>query len=310
MKIYIDGVSVELRNKIPVEWRHKDNATVFIYAYKVFGIKKKDLNNLIKELLLGDTVVLLFHGTFIYSNPNKIYKIENSDFKFENPEDINAKEDTYLFLITPNEDTSLVYSKLGLLNAILGKNITCEYIFDNCMFIGEDSQGGVVTTYSFFNNNSLPVPDISDSKFNSIARAFSNISSKSGKQERKIIFSLSWFFEAINSEEDNKNIFIKNWIAIETLTMDNTRREPIGKLLGDIYSMNSSDALSYFNIQKVYKIRCKIVHEGKLINLDSAILLYLQDLYVDLLFHIIGIQSEFKAKKHIVNGLDVLLYLK
>lgn len=310
MKIYIDNIPVDLKRKVPAEWKHEDNARAFIHAYRVFGVKKDNLDSSLKEFLLGDTIVLLFHGTFLYSNPaDKIYKIENSDMKFLNPELIKAQEDTYLFLITSNEDESSVYTMLGLLNAFLGKNITCEYIFDNFMFISEGSQG-TVTSYPVTNYYKLPVPDISDTKFELIKSALSNISSKSGNQKRKIIFSLSWFFEANNSENDNRNVFMKNWIAIETLTMNSTRREPIGDLLGSIYSMNSTNALNYFKIQQVYKIRCKIVHEGKLVNLDLGILAYLQDLYVDLLFHIIGIESEFRAKNHIENGLDVLSYLQ
>lgn len=307
MKIIINDSVINLEDEIPNEWKEGINAKVYVHAYKIFTC---NICNGINKFMLGDAMIFLFYGKFDYiDSKNNMHKIQNGNMKFIDPEIITSENDIYLFLITPNKDENLIKSKLGLLNAFFGKNITCEYIFNNFIFVNDLNKGSV-TSYKMTNYFKLKPVDLSKTSINIIIDAFDSRLTRRNGKVNKILYSLTWFFEAINNEEDEKNRFIKYWIAIETLTMNNTKRFPIGKILGNIYSMDSSSAIVFFQVENIYKIRCKMVHSGKLIKLDSKILAYIQDLYVDLLFYKIKIKSQFKAKNYIDQGLNICDYLR
>lgn len=311
MNIIVNNNLVDIKSKVPSRWKCNTNDTIFIRGYSTFGINRNDLNSQIKELDFEEVKVIIFYGEFEYFE-QKLSTLDASKGKGNiiEPKTIYADKDVYVFIMTPSCNFEAVDMISGFLNAFLDKNITCEFMFDAKMFASGE---GTVAEYSCINYSKRSNPDMSYSKLNLITRAYRGISKKTEKDKNKILYSLNWFFSAIRDGENfNRliDIFVKYWIAIEAISMHDTTRHDLKDELAKIYSMKFEIAAKMFQIEEIYDIRCSIVHDGKLIEVDDKLLEYMESLYIDILYHKLGVHSQFRAKKHIDHGLNIKKYLR
>jgi hypothetical protein len=103
--------------------------------------------------------------------------------------------------------------------------------------------------------------------------------------------SLHWFASGV--ADDGVDGFLKTWIAIEALAMPNgTNVAQVKELLGLAYGVSPSKASSDLYVGWLVRIRGRIVHSGAIRSLHYAIPMYMEALYKDLLFEVLGLPCE------------------
>ncbi|MFH1114783.1 MAG: hypothetical protein V1792_12780 [Pseudomonadota bacterium] len=90
--------------------------------------------------------------------------------------------------------------------------------------------------------------------------------------------------------------FVKYWISLETLAMkDTTKVRPINEILAKCYDLTVKAATNRFHVGRLYGVRGDIVHKGVSKGIDLTLKKYLEAIYLDVLFHKLGLPCEHRA---------------
>jgi Apea-like HEPN len=140
--------------------------------------------------------------------------------------------------------------------------------------------------------------DVSDERLTAIRGARDAIDACENEKKNRILLSLRWFENATMraASSTGVDVFLTYWVALEALAMpDTTSIGPLHDALGAIYGVDRSNVANQFLTGKLYRLRGMIVHDGKRAEIRAAIPHYLDCLYVDVLFHELGLPSEQRA---------------
>lgn len=306
---------------VPSDWienRHVKN--VWISGYRVF-IDKSKLNFIEKIIDLTDIRLVLIFGRFSYLDtkdakidfyPDGRGFVDGTKIRRE-----ISKEDIYLLIITPYEKDSLnlneavikdkIDAYLGLLILIFGRNIVFENIFENQFGIIENK----VSAFAARCENPLyfAFPNINDENINIVQSINSFTQQQPNAIKNRLLLSLRWFKNA--NYDSGVDAFLKFWIALEIVAMpDNTDIRPINKILVQIYNLSLEDTQNKFNIGRLFGLRAKIVHDGKIIPIHQNLLKYIGAIYKDIYFYLSGIPVE-KISEKVLNmtGFNFIKYM-
>lgn len=181
---------------------------------------------------------------------------------------------------------------VGLLIAFNDQNMAFERLFDYVIVLDgkEKSVIGEVLTVP----TGMPKPNLSNEQLLRIQNADQKIDSLDLPTQNRIRLSLRWFEAA--RHDDDIDAFLKYWIAIETLAMpDTTNIKPINALLSEVYGLSNEKITETFHIGRLFNARGRIVHDGEQFRVSVFLILFMQALYVDVLFKVIGLQSEKRS---------------
>ena len=111
---------------------------------------------------------------------------------------------------------------------------------------------------------------------------------------------MRWFESAIYDKGIDS--LLKYWISIETLAMpDTTNIKVINEILSSAYKRTLDEVRDLFEVGRLFGLRSSIVHEGFNVPIGWLLLKYLEALYVDILFGILGLPCESRAEEIIKN---------
>jgi hypothetical protein len=298
---------------VPDNWfKDFESSSVWLACYRVIGVQTDELASLPKIIDLNDVRAIILHGTLpFYKSPQLIvddYRNLKIDFN-QSELKCETKLGTYLLFLLPfkvdgiDGDEVLSEYKVSiaasLFAALNGRNMVYEHVFDNIILLN-----GTVSIDSspILNPQWHKKPDISDKNLDIISTASKYILKLSEPEKNRVELSLRWFWSAIY--DDGTDAYLKYWIACETLGMpDTTDITALNKILERAYNMDYNQVVRDFKIGKLFGLRAKIVHEGKMIPIHGQLLKYLETLYVDILFYKLDIPNERRAEK-ILNSED------
>lgn len=298
---------------IPDSWfKDLDNSSVWLACYRVIGVQTDELASLPKTIDLNGIRAIILHGILpFYKSPQLIvddYRNLKIDFN-QSELKCETKLGTYLLFILPFKvdgvDGDEVLSRYkvsiaaSLFAALNGRNMVYEHIFDNTILLNGAFS---IISPSILNPQWNEIPNISDEYLDIVSTASKSILKLSEPEQNRVELSLRWFWSAIY--DSGTDAYLKYWIACETLGMPNTTDiAALNKTLERAYNMNSDQIVRDFKIGKLFGLRAKIVHEGKMIPIHGQLLKYLEAIYVDILFDKLDIPNERRAEK-IINSED------
>jgi hypothetical protein len=193
---------------------------------------------------------------------------------------------------------------VGLLVAFEGKNIAFQHLFDNVQEMRPPGQSVISAVMDL--PFTLPAPDLSTNRLQSIVRADVRIAAQPESVNNRIRLSLRWFEAA--AHDADVDAFLKYWIALETLAMpDTTDIQPVNHSLASAYGCSMQEVGETYHIGRIFNLRSRIVHDGFNARIPSQLLEYVAAVYADVLSEILGNPCEKRAHKLITEqSVDLL----
>jgi len=178
----------------------------------------------------------------------------------------------------------------GLVLACEGENATYVHLYSQELQLptGRINMRGPV----FVNPLTSPMP-FQDK--NRLVVASKNLSKLEANTKARVNLALRWMDKSA-SERDHIDSFLKIWFALETIAMPNTTNiKPLIQAMASIYGVTYQEAISVFEIGRIQDLRASIVHNGIVPIIHYQLLNYLSAIFSDLLFNLLGMQSERRA---------------
>ena len=176
--------------------------------------------------------------------------------------------------------------------AMEGRNAAFELIFDNIApMTGEN-----LTVISPVVENPMwfKVPDFKPERLLKIQKAMETIHRLPQAERNRIKLSLRWFESAMR--KSGVDSFLSFWIALETLAMDDTNIRPINETLAHVYGASTQEVAIKFGVGRVFGLRAKIVHQGRMASFHANLQRYLEALYSDILLAKLKLPPEHRAQ--------------
>lgn len=301
-----------IHRMVPASWfKDFNRSSVWLSGYKMFRLSAQDFALGPKIIDLDSVRVMMTYGKVSYLDTAvatpQITDDGKHKFDATNLEKVTP-EGAYLILVLPFDNDGVLGNEritrerigdtVGLLVALNDQNMAFSHLFDYVINLDgkEKSVIGKVLT----NPMSMPKPNLNNEQLLRIQNADQKIGSLGLSLQNRVRLSLRWFEAA--RHDDDIDAFLKYWIAIETLAMsDKTKIKPINDLLTEIYGFSSEKIGETFHVGRLFNARGKIVHGGEQFRVSVYLMEYIQAIYVDILFRIIGFQSEKRALALIQN---------
>lgn len=242
-----------------------------------------------------------------YFDAGKMVPLQNNDDSFEyeirHGGDRSTAGDWHLLLLSPYRwddwsSEAIAWTRIdeatGLLAAINGMRAIYEHVFDNKARFGPLEVAAV--SASVRTPQTLRKPLWNSEALATIQGAASAIERLPMNRRGSLQVSLRWFSESFRAR--GVDIFLKRWIAIETLTMPvTTNIKPLIKLLAEVYAGESARFPTDFGIGRIYGRRCRVVHDGEKAPVLGLLLDYLEAIYTDCLYAITGMKSPRRVEE-------------
>jgi hypothetical protein len=187
----------------------------------------------------------------------------------------------------PRNDESACRRRLdacaGLLAAFNGRNIVGDLVHEEVRNLTSGQSN--VFTIAMESVGWHGIPHLTKGKVEGYEEAYRRLTALPEVDQRRIALALRWFREGLF---DGRGVdsFLKIWIGIEALAMeDGTNIAPLKQRLGAIYDLSTGDVESHLFVGRIWGLRGKIVHGGKVTSLDGRFVRYVTFLFVDLLIH-------------------------
>jgi hypothetical protein len=197
----------------------------------------------------------------------------------------------------PSEAVARVEECVGLLTAFESTRFVLDQLFEIEVRPGPPDQLSASSGW-FLVPHEVKEADLGDERLAVIEGARSTIETFDEKKKNRILLSLRWLENGVARTGNSSGIdtFLAYWIALEALAMPTTTNTgPLEQTLASIYGGDAEAAKTRFLTKKLHRLRSAIVHGGKRVAVTPAILRYLEFLYVDILFHEVGVPSEHRA---------------
>lgn len=301
---------ISLSTFLPEDWfAQPEQSSVWITGFQIANVAAENFSTPFTKINLGDVVALILFGELNYLDPGNIV----FDFSVPGQLHVNAPPPVqkrspiggWLLLMTPfvvdgaqrseAEVRQNISAAAGFLAAFNGRNMVYEQVFHNVLEV----QSGRLTIFSVtvVNPSTYPTPDLSSQRLNLIETAKSHLSQQPTASGNRVLLSLRWYEASLRST--GVDSFLQAWIAIEVLVMDDTNIRPINDALSRIYGIAPEEAKRRFNVGRIFGIRGRIVHNGELISISQPVTDYLEAIYVDVLYEILGLATEHRVDAQI-----------
>lgn len=311
---------LDISTLINKKWfKSTENSSIWYTAFQV--ITNNPLEKKYELLEFEDLNCVIKNGSlkYIQIDDNAI-DISHSNCILPIPDNKISKESIWLILITPyiidgikiNEELikDKIKSYASLFSIIFEENVIYKQLFENVI----DLKTGILTvsTNTIVNPIFIPYPFLSADNLKEVSNIVEAKIKLNETEQNKVDSSLTWYYDSIR--DIGTGSFLKCWIAIEILVLNDSNIKPIKEKFYRIYNKSLKDDNELFMIGKLYNIRGDIVHNGSKRPIHWLLLKYLQSIYNDILFEILGLESKHFAKTLIeekkINLYDIINYNK
>jgi hypothetical protein len=282
---------------------------VWIAAYRVFRLREE--NAVAQQPTVFDVVQTrvrahLYVGDLRYTDfAAARLRLEAADRYALDTSNVRERTDptgAYLLLLTPfdvdgtpgsERDTrDRLDAVVGLLIALEGRNAAFEKVFESVHHFGTGlttGWSGTVTTPQWYRS-----PDLGNERLEQIADVETKIEELPDTDRERVRLSLRWHAAAVY--DDDVDALIKQWIALETLTMpDGTDIDPLVALLARAHDLAPGVAKEQLSIGRIYRLRGKVVHTGRAKPIHPRILDHMANLYADALCELLGAPGQRRS---------------
>ncbi|HOX20369.1 MAG TPA: HEPN domain-containing protein [Gemmatimonadales bacterium] len=298
---------IDFAKASPPEWfSDRDASSVWVAVHRMAMIRQHELPARPVVIPLGDTLALVHWGTVRYTDASRAYIKLEADYSLNlnetAAEDRESVVGAWLALISPHDIDGVkghepttrrrLAAAAGLLSVMHGDNIAYSPLTEGVVQLKDlriSSFGPV-----FRSPHALPRPNLSREARTTTRAAVESIQRFGVSERNRISLALHWHAQAI--QEDGVEGFLKAWIALEVLAMDDTTDiTPICESLGRAYGLTGVEARDRFLVGRLFGLRSRIVHRGRTPDLPDAVNMYLQSIFSDVLVEHLALPPRHSA---------------
>jgi len=182
----------------------------------------------------------------------------------------------------------------GVICSLYGKDFLGKKVFTQEV----NNDKSVVLTPGFLNPYYRITSDIDESNIISLSVFENKMNGLSNNDRHAIMRSLAWLSDSTKSFTSDS--FLRLWIALEIgFTKSDNAVKEIRNNIAKAYDIDNGKVDYYFNLGKIYGLRCEIVHRGKNPPIDGSILDMMYYIYTDLLFFKLTGQKDKRAMNYL-----------
>ena len=292
----------------PNHWfKNRMESSLWVTGYRALRVPDSYLQKeLTLDLLNVRIIILRGNLNYLDASAARIEIITDSEWRFDatNIAEKTTIEGVYVLILSPFDIDGAVGNEacirekvqetIGLLITLYGRNIAFQHLFDNVIELAECKS--TVASPSVENPFFFPSVELNTKEINLFKSAAKAIKLLEKNNKSRILLALRWFRNAA-FDDDGVSSFIKYWVAIETLAMPNTTNiKPINDILSVAYKIEFDEAKKFFLVGRLLKLRSEIVHNGRIIPINSNLTKYMASLFADLLCIKLGLRFEKRAQ--------------
>jgi hypothetical protein len=227
----------------------------------------------------------------------------------------STKDGVLMLLITPSmtdeeigdlptEVSPAVREKLALvrsaITATLGQNAAFEKLFEVDLRVKQDASQISGLTSSRISPTTYDPPKLDGFSAELAQQVVEQTQALDDDTRSRVLLAMRWYLLAqrhrLEQDESNTDILVSYWVALEALAMPNTTNiNPVKRILGEIHNMSAQQVGDTFPIGKIFNLRGKVLHEGYVPEIQWKLLVFMDDLFVDVLLQILGVAATPKT---------------
>ena len=299
------------------EWAGTHN-TLFVRGYVALRVDKTGFVPNPKILDLGEARVAIFVGHVKFLAAGKIQVRVRPKYPTDPPGtpdpavELNmmplpwqwTNPEFHTLIGAPSGDSALAHIEeaAALLTIYEGQRLVLDQLFEAEVTPGTPDRFSVRSGAKRVSE--LKEADVSNGRLKTIEGTRNALEALDEDEKNRILLSLRWFENASSraGASSGVDLFLTYWIALEALGVPDSRGDirPLNEKLASIYGGDAATASARFVTGKLAGLRAHIVHHGKRATISGAILVYLESLYVDVFFHVLGLPGEQRAGAFLV----------
>lgn len=231
----------------------------------------------------------------------------------------STKDGVFMLLITPSltaeeigeiptEISPAVREKLALvrssITATLGHNAVFEKLFEVDLRVKQDASQISGLTPSRTSPITYDPPKLNGFSAELAQQVVEQTKALDDDTRGRVMLAMRWYLLAqrhkLEQDESDTDIFVSYWVALEALAMPNTTNiNPVKTILGQIHNMSAQQVGDTFPIGKIFDLRGKILHEGHVPKISWKLLVFMDDLFVDMLLPVLGVAATPKTSAYL-----------
>ncbi len=195
----------------------------------------------------------------------------------------------------------LLFTRAAII-AVMGRNAAFEELFTAHLRIG----GGRARLNSHVNFNfpdTFDKPRVDGVSGALVEEVIERIQSLETDDKNRVSLALRWYLRAQSyrslKEEEDVDSFVSYWIAFESLAMPNENVNSAIAKLATIHERPSREIKELLPIGRLFGLRGKIVHHGQTPSIGFELLNLMDDLFVDVLLHLLKISAVPKTQAYL-----------
>ncbi len=298
---------VKFSDLAPDGWfKDKAGSSIWMTCYRMLRVPPTQLN--IGQCIdLEHVRVLLLRGTVSYLDSSRatIQITSEGEWMFDATavQQAVSPQGTYALFLAPHDIDGVagvepvtrdrIREAVGLIGTLYGRNAVYQHLFDNLIELKDDKNSAFSPVFE--NPNWFPPLDMSETSVSLLKRSDTEIKKLPERDKNRTYLALRWLQYALY-EMDGVSSFIRYWVALETLAMPDTSNiMPMNELLAAAYNITPAQAKQKFMTGRLFDLRSKIVHDGRIVPIHAQLQRYMEALFADLLAATLGMPCEERA---------------
>lgn len=195
--------------------------------------------------------------------------------------------------------------------ATMGRNAAFEQLFECELVLEEDSSALGVMMHGRHDPEHYGRPKLDGAHAELSERFIERVEDLDERTRNRVKLALRWFVRAQRHPSPKGELkvdtFLNYWVAFEALAMPNEKPWSAWKKLAAIHGLTEEKAKNLFPVGPMQGLRARILHRGELYPLNEDLLTLLEDMFLDVLLHILGLLDAPRTDRYLDGSAHGLL---
>lgn len=205
---------------------------------------------------------------------------------------------------------SLMLARAAIV-ATMGRNAAFEQLFECEVLIEEHASALNLEGRGRDYPNDYGRPNLTGTHAELSERFVERVEDLDERLRNRVKLALRWFVRAQRHPAPEGELkidtFLNYWVAFEALTMPNEKVRSASKKLAAIHGLTEDEAKNLFPVGHMKGLRSRILHFGELYPLNEGLLTLLEDMFLDVLLHTLGLLDAPRTVRYLKESAKDLL---
>lgn len=195
--------------------------------------------------------------------------------------------------------------------ATMGRNAAFEQLFECELILEEDDSALGMLGRGRHHPDNYDSPKLDGIHAELSERFVERVEGLGERTRNRVKLALRWFIRAQRHPapegELKVDTFVNYWVAFEALAMPNEKPWSAWKKLAAIHDLTEQEAKDLFPIGLLQGLRARILHHGQLYPLQEDMLTLMEDMFLDVLLHMLGLLDNPRTARYLDGSANDLM---